>query len=110
MSSARSPAPYTIEEVAARWHEDPETVLRRIRKGEIACLEFNKRKLLVPASEVEAFESARMVRRASLSQVDPETESQSAGQSDGPSEPQTEDQEAALRQRTRLKRRARATR
>lgn len=104
---ALAEAPYTIAECAKRWKECEETVKRRIRRGELACLRLSKRKILVPASAVVAYE--QMVGLASSDQARRETLTASTGRSPTSSD-ETDDPEAASSRRMRLKRRARATR
>lgn len=55
--------PYTIKELAERWNCSTETVLRRIRKGELSCIEMGARSLLVPANEVRTYEMIRTPER-----------------------------------------------
>lgn len=101
--------PYTIKELAERWACSTETVLRKIRKGELPCIEINARNLLVPHQAVEEYESARTVLRVLKPLENSETLTPNTTPSPGPSAPK-ESPEAASSRRVRLTRRARATR
>ena len=101
--------PYTIDELATRWNVHPETVLRKIRKGELSCIEISARNLLVPANDLRAYESARTVRRISKLPAIPETPTPTTTPSPGQSA-STENPEAGSSRRARLKRHARGTR
>lgn len=102
--------PYTIKELAERWDCSTETILRKIRKGELPCIEIGPRTLLVPANDVLALESAQTVRRVSLRPVEKETHTPSIGPSPGQNENQESPHEAGSSQRARLRNRARGTR
>jgi excisionase family DNA binding protein len=101
--------PFTIKELAERWNCSTETVLRRIRKGELPCIELGHRSLLVPANDVMALESALTVRRGSKPQGSEETHTQSTGLSPGPNDARVKSPEAVSSQRARLRRHARGT-
>jgi excisionase family DNA binding protein len=103
-------APYTIKELAERWDCSTETILRKIRKGDLPCIEIGPRKLLVPANDVLEHESARTGRRASLSLAQKETHTQSTTPSPGQSDPPVSPQGAESSQRAKLRNRARGTR
>jgi excisionase family DNA binding protein len=49
-------APYTLAELAGRWHCHKDTVRGLIRAGRLPCLRITPRKLLVPAAAVEEYE------------------------------------------------------
>lgn len=101
--------PYKIKELADRWGCSTETVLRKIRKGELQCIEIGPRNLLVPAQDVQEHENAQTVRRISKRPENPETPTPSTGPLPGQSGA-TGDPEAASSQLARLKRHARGTR
>mgnify|MGYP003395691284 CR=1 FL=1 len=100
--------PYTIDELAQRWGVHTETVLRKIRNGELACIEISARNLLVPANDVREYEGARTVRRISKPPANPETPIPPTTPSPGPSE-SADDPAAASSRRARLKKHARGT-
>jgi len=109
-TSATRTEPFAIPELAERWHCSTETVLRKIRKGELPCIEIGPRNLLVPANDVMEYESARTVRRVSSLRVVQETPTPDTGPSPGHTEPQDSDRAAASSQRARLRRHAQGTR
>ena len=73
--------PYTLAELAARWHCHRATVRSLIRQGKLACLRISPQKILVPAAAVDAYE--RTVQEGSWPQEGQETPAND-GSSSGP--------------------------